>query len=153
MAGAHSFLGIDMIVCRMVDLAKVHGAASPISAKASGFDTCEFDAPFWFHFFGQSFREALYGPFTCAINAKGWITYRVQSSALAECIKGLRNRHTNLATNRGYLLNYTTGLQVSHGFHCFPRHVQQAKEVDLHLLANLVLGQGLERATKPITKY
>lgn len=57
---------------------------------------------------------------------------------------------TNLATNRGNLLDDTACLEVSHRLHGFSRHVQKTEEIDLHLLPNLVLGERLEWAAQSV---
>jgi hypothetical protein len=50
-AFSHCLPSIHMIVRGVIDFAKVHRPTSPVSAEATGFNACEFDAPFWLHFF------------------------------------------------------------------------------------------------------
>jgi hypothetical protein len=52
--------------------------------------------------------------------------------------KGFGYRLTNLTSDRSNLLNDTSSLKVSHCFHGLSGHINQAKEVDLHLLPNLL---------------
>jgi hypothetical protein len=66
--------------------------------------------------------------------------------------EGCGGRPTNLTTYRGDLLNDTTCLQIAHRLHSFPGHVYQTEKVDLHLLADLVLGQSLERSAKSVAR-
>jgi hypothetical protein len=43
-----------------------------------------------------------------------------------------------LTPNRGHLLDNTAGFEVSHRFHGLSCHIEQAKEVNFHLLPNLL---------------
>lgn len=58
---------------------------------------------------------------------------------------------TNLAADRGNLLDNTPSLQITHGLHGLPSHIDQPEEVDFHLLPDLIFCQSLKRSTEAVT--
>lgn len=70
MALSHRLPSVHMIVCGVVDFAKVHRPTGPVGAEAAGFDASELYAPFGLHLFRNGFGEALDGPLACTIDAE-----------------------------------------------------------------------------------
>jgi hypothetical protein len=58
----------------------------------------------------------------------------------------------SLATNTGNLLNQpTTGLLFPHDLHSLPRHLEQPREVDLHLCPDLLRREFFENSGEAIS--
>jgi hypothetical protein len=65
-------LPINVVVCRVGDLAEIHAAPTPVGSKAARFDACEFDAPLGFYFFGYGLCESFDCPLTGTVDGKAW---------------------------------------------------------------------------------
>jgi len=129
----HLRLGVDVVV-RRVSLCKRHGATSPVGPESTGLDARQVDVPLWLQLQAQGLGEALHSPFRGAIHREG--------------------RHTLLPTDRRDLLDQAALrlLLLSHRLERDSRHVEQAEEVDLHLLPDLLVLVLLEAARETVPR-
>ena len=131
MSLAHSRLRIDVIIRRTFTLPKIHTPARPIRPESTGLNTLQLNLPLRLHLHRHRLRKTLHGKLARIVNTK--------------------RRHTDLPTNRRHLLNQAPLRTLrSHHLESAPGHVEQAEEVDLHLLADLALAERLELAAQPI---
>lgn len=129
---AHSLLRIQMIICLLLLLAKLHAASGPVCSESTRLNASELDAPLWLHLFANSLREALDGPLAGTVDAE--------------------QRNTALSSNGCNLLNQSSrGLVVlTHDLHRSSCALQQTEEVHLHLLAGLRFGHRFELAAETV---
>lgn len=127
----HALLRIKVVV-RSLLLAKSHAAAGPVSTETAWLDVLHVDVPFWLHLLAECLGKRLYGPLGRAVDTE--------------------ERHAELSAHTGDVLDQATlGLvDVTHCLEAAPGDVHQAEEVDLHLLAQLLLGVGFELACQTV---
>ena len=120
-----------MIIIRILLLPKIHTAAGPIGAEAAGLDQLQLDLPLRLQLHRDGLGKALDGKL-------GGIVHAEQG-------------HADLAADRGDLLDQPALRPLRpHRLQRAPGHVDQAEEVDLHLLPDLALAERLEFAAQPV---
>ena len=100
--------------------------------EAAGLDAHEADPPLWLHLLGKAFGEAFDCLFGGAVGAQQW--------------------HSHMATDTGDLLDETAGRRVglAHGANGGAGNADDAEEVDVHLVGNLLVGKLLEGASQAV---
>lgn len=128
MSLAHLRLRINVIICRLFLLAKHHTAPCPVCAESTRLNASQLDVPFRLQLMGQGLGEALDCPFRGAVDAEGG--------------------YAALTTNGCDLLDFASRwlVHLAHDLERFASHMDQAKEVDLHLRACLIVRDALELA-------
>lgn len=129
---AHSLLRVQVVICLLLLLAKLHAASGPVCSESTRLNASELDTPLWLHLFADSLREALDGPLAGTVDAE--------------------QRNTTLSTNGCNLLDQSSRgfVVLAHDLHRSSCALQQTEEVHLHLLAGLRFGHRFKLAAEAV---